>query len=1123
MDFLHGAEHFGEGVVQNMVNPIARVGNEVGAFGLDVSALGQGLTGNQQGMQQTSQSAQNLLNPGGGLLHQGGVLQGQESNGQALNLSDYGKIAGTGAEIASNVVGGGAYKGAEKVGSLVMDFIQGAKAGALAGALGTAGGELASGQSLNPVQIAEGAVGTGLFGGVLHAAPRTIGAAKDLNKSLAQTGGGKPFPLSDETAQKLADTSSEKSIHKQLDAAVGPIVAKDVAPAVAGQKDPEIIKNIINNDVNKKIAPATPTQPTEPLPPQTSTTDVNSSQQVAGQASEAVANYTPDQQSLDETAPFMNAPGETNPQPTTTGKLGAISGMDSIVKNGGTVDQALNHYMETTGKGYGEAQSEFNKLYQQQGSHGNINASLNPEFENAQKLIPKATNDDQVINNARMVRNEVVRRGNAAMAEVDKLSKNDLALMDSTRNTDPTTLVQQAEDHDQFLKAAQTVKSYNDFTQAVGSGALGQDVAYRQNYGAPLKFDTSPESQATLKATNVNLPSQPGYGKGRYVQSYEDAPNVPRKNENFLGDLHDDITKRSNDLSQLTLSKGFEESHPGQMKVGTIGSTPEGTYRQLIIPGGSKISLPADIANKINERAPVPGANGLLGKYDTLNSNFKNLKLAGGGFHSVNVMGSYVGQQIASGNFVKDPGAISGMIKATLSDSSFKSEVDNWAQSGRLLDMDAAGLEHNAGSIQADIAPTGKILANIPGLKQIHSAIFDRQIPYMKMKIFDQETQGLDRNNPEDLTKMTQIAKELNQNFGGMNRSIQGLTPKQFKVMSRVFLATDYNEGQLRSLADAFTKGGADGKLARQVVFGKALLWGGLATAGGAVGGEFQGQTPKQIALNVLQKTIDPSFKFGQYTVGLPTSQVSEVGKPLLQTGRDIANGTNAFNPTKDFASARLAAIPSAAEQFVTNRNFSGQAIRGTDYYGRPISPLQTGENVAGMISPIPLAQGLQTVSGAQSAGAAIANIAGLRATPTNSMEYAPVYGQTYLAQLKATPGTSQAKIDSTTQFMSALGAGDSGKSKVLHKAITDLKGNNDPTKAQADIDAYNQKLVAALQPWVKSGGQQYLDSTMLAILRQEMITFKSVNSNAKYDVKTNPTAYGVPIQALAQQRTPVK
>src|ERR1035437_5587809 len=287
MDFLHGAEHFGEGVVQNMVNPIARVGNEVGAFGLDVSALGQGLTGNQQGMQQTSQSAQNLLNPGGGLLQQGGVLQGQESNGQALNLSDYGKIAGTGAEIASNVVGGGAYKSAEKAGSLVMDFIQGAKAGALAGALGTAGGELASGQSLNPVQIAEGAVGTGLFGEVLHDAPRTIGAAKELNKSLGNTGGGKPFSISNADAQKLANTENEKTVQKILNDTVGPIVAKDVAPAVAGQKDPEIIKNIINIVVNnKKIAPATPTQPTEvptePLPPQTSTTDVNTSQQVAG-------------------------------------------------------------------------------------------------------------------------------------------------------------------------------------------------------------------------------------------------------------------------------------------------------------------------------------------------------------------------------------------------------------------------------------------------------------------------------------------------------------------------------------------------------------------------------------------------------------------------------------------------------------------------------------------------------------------------------------------------------------------------------------------------------------------------------------------------------------------------
>lgn len=824
--------------------------------------------------------------------------------------------------------------------------------------------------------------------------------------------------------------------------------------------------------------------------------------------------------------PFINAPGE-QAAPGSVSKLGAVTGMHDIVNSGGTVDEALNHYMETTGGGYGEAQDQFNKLLGESGPNsslqrGNINASLNPEFENAKKLIPTAQENDheQPVKNAKMVQNEVVRRGNAALAEVDKLAPEDLKLMDYTRNTDPKQLASQAKDPDQFIKAAETVKKYNDFTQGVGSGALGQDVAYRQNYGAPLLFDQSPESQQALQVAQAKLATTPGYGKSRTLNSYDDAPDVPRQNENFMGDLASDIGRRANDLGQLTLAKGLNEAYPGQLKVGQIGSGAEGTYKQLLIPGGQKLSMPSDIADEINRRAPAPDARGLLKGYDTLNSNWKNLKLAGGGFHSVNVMGTYIAQQLASGNFLSDPGSISGMIKATFSDNAFKEDVGNWEKSGRLLDMDAAGLTHQMNETQADIKPSGK-LGNIPVLKQIHSAIFERQIPYMKMRIFDQETQGLDRNNPEDLQQMTKIAKQLNQNFGGLNRSIQGFTPSSFKQLSRVFLATDYNEGQIRTLADAFSKSGAEGKLARQVVFGKALLFAGAATLGGMAGGEFKGKTPSQVAFDILHKTIDPQFQIGGYTVGLPTTQASELGKPLAETIGNAVSGKSLQNPTKDFLSARLAAVPSGVEQLAGNRNFSGNPIYGTDYYGRPISPTQTASTIAGMAAPIPLAQGAQTANGQQNVGAAIANTVGVRAAPTNSIEYSPIAGQTYLSELAKTPGVTKDQVSADTQFFEALGAGDEGRSKVLKQAIGDV-AKHDNASAEKVINSYNKQLAQALQPWASSANARYLDSSMLEILSNTMIKMKTATSDSSYDVKTNPTAYGVPIQALASTPTTV-
>jgi hypothetical protein len=473
------------------------------------------------------------------------------------------------------------------------------------------------------------------------------------------------------------------------------------------------------------------------------------------------------------------------------------------------------------------------------------------------------------------------------------------------------------------------------------------------------------------------------------------------------------------------------------------------------------------------------------------------------------------------------------MVKATLSDNAFKSAVTQWGNQGRLLDFDAVGLQHSVGTSEADIKPSGK-LGNIPILKQIHSAIFDRQIPYMKMQLMDQKMDsiGFDRNNPDQLKEMSAYAKNLNNAFGGLNRSIQGLTPGTFNRLQRVFLATDYNEGQIRLMGNAFKEGGSAGTLARQVVLGKALLWAGMATAGGVAGGEFKGQTPRQVALNILAKVVNPKFKFGGYTVGLPTSQLSELGKPISETVGNAFTGKSLTNPTKDFASARLAAIPSGVEQWAENRNFSGQPLRGTDYYGRPISAAQTAEGIAGMAAPIPIAQGIQTASGSQSTPSMLANIAGVRSYPTSTPQYAPIAAQTYLQELQKTPGVSKEQLNADTQFVSALGTGDTGRSKVLKQATSLLsqaeKSGNSKTVSQNRakvtqlIADYNKKLIQALKPWQESGGETYLDANMLNLLRTTMISFKNANENVTYDIKTNPTSVGVPIAALASAPQPV-
>ncbi len=341
------------------------------------------------------------------------------------------------------------------------------------------------------------------------------------------------------------------------------------------------------------------------------------------------------------------------------------------------------------------------------------------------------------------------------------------------------------------------------------------------------------------------------------------------------------------------------------------------------------------------------------------------------------------------------------------------------------------------------------------------------------------------------------------------------MTARTAKLAGRGVLAWDWNEGQVRTLADAISKGGIEGKLARQTVFGKALLFAGLATAAGAVGGEFKGKDPKQVALDILQKTVNPSFQFGNYTVGLPATQVSELGKPITQTISNAINGKSVVNPTKDMLASRLAAIPSGVEQLTQNRNFSGNTIYGNDYFGRPIGAGQTALNLAGMAVPIPASQAVQTISGQQSAGATAANIAGLSARPTYDLAYAPVAGQTYVQALKQAHAPAD-QIQADTQFFDLLGTMSAAKKSALNKAEGEVSKKTPAglAAAQKTLQSYNAKLVQTLQPWATSGGTKYFDSTMMAQLRASILNVGTATKYARTDIKNNPTAYGQPLSA---------
>jgi hypothetical protein len=138
-----------------------------------------------------------------------------------------------------------------------------------------------------------------------------------------------------------------------------------------------------------------------------------------------------------------------------------------------------------------------------------------------------------------------------------------------------------------------------------------------------------------------------------------------------------------------------------------------------------------------------------------------------------------------------------------------------------------------------------------------------------------------------------------------------------------------------------------------------------------------------------------------------------------------------------------------------------------------------------------------------------------LNVKPTYPASYAPVAGQTYISQLEATPGVSKAKIENTTEFYDLLEQTAHTKTNVTTQVEKALTAHN-TQKANQIVENYNQKLIAALLPWAKSGGIQYLDNTMIQSLNTAELTTGKASENIPYLEQTNPTSIGAPIQALA-------
>jgi hypothetical protein len=667
------------------------------------------------------------------------------------------------------------------------------------------------------------------------------------------------------------------------------------------------------------------------------------------------------------------------------------------LNKGTSNDTILEQYMKDTGTTLQKAVKDVSRVAKEANIETGLgkNPLLAEGAKNAPQDLPTVGEGDykQATLNSRFVQSKEQELGSHALQDYRSLSAHDQMLLKDIEQNTVTKVAKTAEDPAAFKQAQESLRNYFDTRHAYDT-KLGLDVGYRTNYirhffdKVAEEGDIVPTGDEQLHGGGAN--KTPGYTKARTIESQ--AKDV--------GDaLERDIMGSSFNHAKLAYEKGLNEAFPGKIANGEIPrSGNDGKYVQIQHPFGNDLSAPKDIAREINSRTWQPNDSKILDTYDKVNRGLKYVKLSGGLFHAFTESGNFVGQQIASGKLFTDPAATGRLAKVFFSDDAMHHELSRMADDGVLDKAHLGGLTIRSKDILADanikgldktdpnaLGGAGEKAAKYTGIQAMHDATFQREIPYAKLKIFEQKTQGLDPTVPADLAKIRQQADSINNLFGGINREVQGIKPANFRWLQRGLLATDFTEGKFATLFKAanLKDGSAAATTARQAVLGKALLFGVLASAGAAAGGDYKGKSAKQVATDAAGNLIDPSFEMGGYKVGLPKTHISEVVdavKPTNKTGK-------AWNASGllSYVQNRSAALPSEAIQLLSNKNYYDQPLYGTNTKkngGSKISAPQAGLNVAQTVLPIPFGQATNTVTGKQAPAAAVANVIGFKAKP---------------------------------------------------------------------------------------------------------------------------------------------
>lgn len=623
-----------------------------------------------------------------------------------------------------------------------------------------------------------------------------------------------------------------------------------------------------------------------------------------------------------------------NPERNANGDAAILDG----IKRGDSDAAILKDYMEATGSDLDEAKKAYGALEDDPNADTTGKIENNPlhgkladyDIEGGPKKGLRKVIARGITTNKRLLNKALLRStayGDHLAYKLQdashlwtKLSDEAQGAADQLRGHSAESIAEKLpeEDRENFLNYATRVKDIQDYIHEARGISDPYDITpYRQNYGARMHVENDSGKPVDLEDY---LGKEESFQKARHFNDYgelEKNTGLKRSTQDFHEDLSKDVVSAQHHIAPHNLYNGLRQAF-GDDAVSYGKRTTEATTELKDFP--SVFTAP-DVAERINSRATYsydPDAIGTALKgYDKLNASMKNVKLSLGGFHNINEM---------LNQLALNPSGAGSTTRALVDSQYFRDKMNEWDKNGTMEKALHSGLTLGGGE-------EGSVISKIPGVKQAHDALFGRQIPISKMQVFEKYAKDLDLSNPGDYDQMRGIARGINNTFGGINRLVDGLSATRMKQLSRVTLAEDYNEGQIRTLLSSISKGGIEGRMARQVVIGRAMI---LATPGiiQAIATHKIGNSPQDIAKFVANQLVNPTVQTPFKTPGGTPKQISLVGGIVNKIDRAVAPGFDKNNPDKlsglqSELSGNLAPGASAAQEELTNKDYYGNKLHG--------------------------------------------------------------------------------------------------------------------------------------------------------------------------------------------------